>query len=651
MLHYLQISRISLGNQVLVMDNSQVDVVVENGKEKAARNTDSSKRWPTMKEITDPKGPFFPKWRMIFIVSCLFAVLLDPLFLYIPMINDDAKCMSLDRNLKIAAPVFRMVTDVFYILNIILQVYKSKKWLAFINAFRSGSCSSVLSNLRSISPSIAKTMWKSYILIDVFAVLPLPQVVILIFFSKMRGVRSLNTRKLLSFLVLVQYVPRVLRIYLSCKEPKKSSKEEIATWVKGVLNFFMYILASHSGILGSTDYPKKLSNCFWWGLRNLSSLGSNLQTSTNTWENLFATLISIIGLLLFLYLIGNLQMYMQTDAAILESNRHKRKVKRAVEKKGRELDLWLLKNGIPSRRKNEMMERVQQELAERRNVDVENILSILPEELQSYIKNLLPLARLKKVPLLQTMDEEVLKEISEYLEPKKFEITGREYLSRDGEPLEKMIFIVEGDLGVERRNVAGRDLLYPGDFYGAELLEWVSVSNTSFPATLPLSIDSSYVTNNDSVLFLKADDLKSVVSKFRSRFSKEITLPSNFQPEVLTSFQLTRLKTVPMFQATDEALLKAITERLKPVTYTDGMYIIKKDEPLQLMFFVLAGYVVTESYPHFVVRIGEFCGQELLDWPSTTSFPMEFPTALESARANGDVRVLALMLGLGECSQ
>lgn len=88
---------------------------------------------------------------------------------------------------------------------------------------------------------------------------------------------------------------------------------------------------------------------------------------------------------------------MQTDVAILESNRHKTKVKRAVEKKGREVDLWLLKNGIPSRRKNEIMERVQQELAERRTVDVENILSILPEELQSYIKSLLPPIRLKKV--------------------------------------------------------------------------------------------------------------------------------------------------------------------------------------------------------------------------------------------------------------
>lgn len=39
-----------------------------------------------------------------------------------------------------------------------------------------------------------------------------------------------------------------------------------------------------------------------------SSLGSNLQPSINTWENLFAASISVIGLLLFCYLIGNLQV-------------------------------------------------------------------------------------------------------------------------------------------------------------------------------------------------------------------------------------------------------------------------------------------------------------------------------------------------------
>ncbi|KAM5556185.1 hypothetical protein ABKV19_023859 [Rosa sericea] len=221
---------------------------------------------------------------------------------------------------------------------------------------------------------------------------------------------------------------------------------------------------------------------------------------------------------------------------------HKRRIKLALEKKSKELDSWLFKSGIPSRRKNEIMERVGQELEEYRDVDVENVLPILPVELQSYIKSCLPITRLKKVPMLRSVDEEVLRAICEHMKPIKYtNISGRVYLSRDGEPLEKMIFIVEGDLGVERRNVAGRDLLYPGDFYEEELVHWVSVSHTSFPARLPLSVDSAYVTNNDSIL-LMADDLKSVVSKFRLHFSKEITLPPDTQPELLISFQLTMLK-------------------------------------------------------------------------------------------------------------
>jgi hypothetical protein len=146
--------------------------------------------------------------------------------------------------------------------------------------------------------------------------------------------------------------------------------------------------------------------------------------------------------------------------------------------------------------------------------------------------------------MLKDMDEEVLTAICEHIRPIKYKnIRGRVYHSRDGEPLDKMIFIVEGDLGVERRNSANRDLLYEGDFCGDELVQWVSVSRTSFPARLPLSIDSAYVTN-DSILVLTAEDLKSVVSKFRLHFSKEITLPPDTQPEHLTSVKLTMLKKV-----------------------------------------------------------------------------------------------------------
>ncbi|KAL6123830.1 hypothetical protein ACLB2K_076347 [Fragaria x ananassa] len=189
--------------------------VVENPKEKAVSNADanletslenstmkSSGKWPTMKEIVDPEGPFNPKWNIIFIVSCVIAVLLDPLFLYIPIINEDMKCLRVDKNLKIEALVLRSLTDICYLLNIFLQVYRSK----ICSALRSGSCSSFLPNFKKILPDIAKTMWQSYVLIDILAVLPLPQVMILIFISKMRGSGSFNTG-LMNFFVLVQYVP------------------------------------------------------------------------------------------------------------------------------------------------------------------------------------------------------------------------------------------------------------------------------------------------------------------------------------------------------------------------------------------------------------------------------------------------------------
>ncbi|XP_041010067.1 cyclic nucleotide-gated ion channel 1-like [Juglans microcarpa x Juglans regia] len=83
------------------------------------------------------------------------------------------------------------------------------------------------------------------------AILPIPQVLFLIIiFSKMRGPKSLNTRKVLSAVVLVQYLPRALRVYLSWTEVIihrnimiKPSKSIIA--VKAGFNLFLFIIASH----------------------------------------------------------------------------------------------------------------------------------------------------------------------------------------------------------------------------------------------------------------------------------------------------------------------------------------------------------------------------------------------------------------------
>ncbi|PRQ58949.1 hypothetical protein RchiOBHm_Chr1g0364811 [Rosa chinensis] len=233
-----------------------------------------------------------------------------------------------------------------------------------------------------VLPVTAKKIWESCILlVDILAVLPIPQVLIIVFFTKMRG-SGLNTI-IMNFLVLIQYVPRVICIYYACKEFEiPSSLKKWESWLNGGLIFFMYILASNAfgafwyffsiqrmidcwqsachslnddndcksgafqchnqpiigrtalaydlcpinpqnvtlfdfgiflnvlqpGIAGSTNYLQKLTNCLLWALRNLSSFGSNLQPSISLWENLFATSVSIIGLLLFLYLIGKLQV-------------------------------------------------------------------------------------------------------------------------------------------------------------------------------------------------------------------------------------------------------------------------------------------------------------------------------------------------------
>ncbi|KAG6627531.1 hypothetical protein CIPAW_15G135500 [Carya illinoinensis] len=80
-------------------------------------------------------------------------------------------------------------------------------------------------------------------------------------------------------------------------------------------DFGIFQVALQSGIVESMDFPRKTLYCFWWGLRNLSSFGSNLQTSPHFWENGFAVLTSITGLVLFVCLLGHLQMYTQWEAS------------------------------------------------------------------------------------------------------------------------------------------------------------------------------------------------------------------------------------------------------------------------------------------------------------------------------------------------
>jgi hypothetical protein len=58
----------------------------------------------------------------IFGISAIISVFLDPLFMYVPLINEDTKCVMLDYRLKIAAIVFRLFGDIKYVFRIYFRI-------------------------------------------------------------------------------------------------------------------------------------------------------------------------------------------------------------------------------------------------------------------------------------------------------------------------------------------------------------------------------------------------------------------------------------------------------------------------------------------------------------------------------------------------
>lgn len=120
------------------------------------------------KKILDPQGPFLQRWNKIFVFLCVVAVSLDPLFFYIPVIDGINRCISLDKKLQIIACVLRSFVDIFYVLRIIFQ-------------FRTGfvaPSSRIFGRGELIEDpyAIAKRYLSSYFIIDILAILPLPQV-------------------------------------------------------------------------------------------------------------------------------------------------------------------------------------------------------------------------------------------------------------------------------------------------------------------------------------------------------------------------------------------------------------------------------------------------------------------------------------------
>lgn len=492
---------------------------------------------------------FFPTWDNIFIISSAFSLFVDPLICYIPFVVEENTCYLWDLQLMWTILALRSIGDLYYAMDVVVFL---KRLRAKRSAKSSAGASSTKTNDDHLVTTLRNFIHKKpirffAILLRIWVALPFLQAILL------TGWYTYWDNYMLISLIPFQYILRAYNLY---KWLDRHANAETVTrrFLKAILDFLPFIIASHlygsmwyffaanteiicwqdyickheqkcdiyifvysfycdyspqlkteinitrvklscpvelpknmtlfphdygiylsalqSNMLTSRYLPRKILHCFWWGLRNLSSFGSNLQTSFSTEEIIFSIVISISGLILFLvYLNSRVQGFQK----IAKQRRLKRKIKTKY--------------------------------------------SALIDQI--FIMRLLRMDSLKKVAILGSIDEKVLKAISEHLKPVIY--AEDEYIIREGEPLRKILFIRQGTALTYTTSKSGTSVcrcLEKNDLYGEELVVW-ALQSASF-SELPICSTTLVSQSKVNAFSITANHLKSVIAEFWWHLRREL---------------------------------------------------------------------------------------------------------------------------------
>lgn len=120
------------------------------------------------KKIFDPQDSFLLKMNRLFVFSCILALFVDPLFFYLPLVDEESTCLSIYRKLAVTSTTLRTLLDIFYLGRIYLQ---------FHTAYIAPSSRVFGRGELVIDPAmIAMRYLRRFFIVDFLAVLPLPQV-------------------------------------------------------------------------------------------------------------------------------------------------------------------------------------------------------------------------------------------------------------------------------------------------------------------------------------------------------------------------------------------------------------------------------------------------------------------------------------------
>ncbi|CAB4318635.1 unnamed protein product [Prunus armeniaca] len=489
----------------------------------------SSGQWPTTEEILgshdeQPATTFLRKWDIVFTISCVFAVFLDPVFPYIPVVDEDHTCYYSNLYLLWSFVGLRFALDLFYAMDI--AIFCRRRICSKPITKKSFDARTILKLLPSCfsCSSHSTGRWLNAILNFLPFILAAHLYGALWYFLSIQRELDCWLHACLDKRVGCDLGQTAYPFY--CGADFNSSKLRLnITRIKAscpinppdttIFDFGIFLYALQSKLTRSPSNKRHFLQSFWWGLRNLSSFGSNLETSLYGVEIFFTILVSISGMVLFLiYLNTRIQMSQQMSSQL--------KLRQKMQMMNLDIDLWLYKNGLYDKNlKMVIMKNLHQKVKENKEVDVENILSLVPIIHQRRIMRLLSLNSLKKVPMLENMNENVLKAICEHLQLVKY--SEDKYIFREGEPLDKMLFITQGTAWSYPTNASGSSAikcLVKGDFYGEELLNWASKlsSFSEFPNSTRIVKAHTKV----EAFAIRANNLNIVVSTFWWHFSKRL---------------------------------------------------------------------------------------------------------------------------------
>ncbi|KAI7986810.1 putative cyclic nucleotide-gated ion channel 16 [Camellia lanceoleosa] len=539
---------------------------------------------PWWDQTLDPGSEFANQWNHIFMVTCLIALFLDPMYFYVPKIGGRV-CMSMDVGLGVFITVLRCVVDLFSVLHMAMK---------FRTAYVAPS-SRVFGRGELVTDPwlISKQYLKSDFLIDLAATLPLPQIVIWFIIPAVKSSTAAHANHTLSLIIFLQYIPRLFVIFpLNQRIIKTTGVVAKTAWAGAAYNLLLYLLASH--VLGASWYVlsiERQDSCWrqecrkeqnythspscsllfldcknldkperqYW-LRSTKVLTEcDIRDSQNFNFGMFADAFTenvaasnflekyfyclwwgmknlssygqslntslYFGETLFSILIclAGLVLFAQLIGNMqtyLASTTARLEEWRV---KRRDTEEWMRHRQLPPDLQDRVRRFVQYKWLATRGVDEEEILQALPLDLRRQIQRHLCLALVRRVPFFSQMDDQLLDAICERLVSSLS--TKDTYIVREGDPVNEMLFIIRGQLESSTTN-GGRSgffnsiTLKPGDFCGEELLTWALMPSSNL--NLPSSTRTVRSLTEVEAFALRAEDLKFVANQFKRLHSKKL---------------------------------------------------------------------------------------------------------------------------------